>query len=309
MLLVFFPSALLQLLISIPERYILDIAFLCFVGLTQIYQKPTRLYRKESLFRDYLFKCMESSETTTAEAYGEHHMAYPLRNEVGQCQCIIDVSLGKLKTLQKHEDQEMQRMLKLLQAANKEVLRESFGEKKNLILEAEQKASEEIRVDIMFDRLMLTDLRENVQKLDNNVFAELHNYKEPPTIIHNILKAVLMLFNQEAEIESFEDWTRCKQLATTRLKQQIVIFDPTASGAVKEKVVTDISKLLKGIAHGAVAYHGSKPAQQLYNWAFVCLSLIEHTKKVRNSSGQPTITPITSASTATTVDTQDFEIY
>ena len=43
--------------------------------------------------------------------------------------------------------------------------------------EAEEKGGEDARVDIMFDRLMLTDLRENVNKLDNNVFAELKNYK------------------------------------------------------------------------------------------------------------------------------------
>lgn len=43
--------------------------------------------------------------------------------------------------------------------------------------EAESRVSDDTRVEIMFDRLMLTDLRENVKKLDKSVFAELHNYK------------------------------------------------------------------------------------------------------------------------------------
>ena len=49
-------------------------------------------------------------------------------------QCVIDISIGKLKHLPKHENREVQRMLKLLQAANREVMKESIGGEKTVVL-------------------------------------------------------------------------------------------------------------------------------------------------------------------------------
>ena len=40
---------------------------------------------------------------------------------------------------------------------------------------------------------------------------------------------------------------------------------------------------LADVPHGEVARYGSKPAQHLYNWVFVCLSLLDHTRKMKAS--------------------------
>ncbi|WAR02132.1 LOW QUALITY PROTEIN: EFCB5-like protein [Mya arenaria] len=185
---------------------------------------------------DYLFKAVDNSESVSADAYGEHHLAFPLRNDQGRTQAILDISIGELKQLPSHENREVQ------QAEN----------------------NEETRMDIMFDRLMLMELRENVTKVDTKAFAELRSYNDPPRIVHDILKSVTAIFSfQETEQGMFDDWQQMKG----------DLIPP-------EK----IERYLKNVPHGEVAKHSSVPAQHMYNWVFVCLSLIEHTLKMRDNN-------------------------
>ncbi|XP_071486075.1 EF-hand calcium-binding domain-containing protein 5-like [Diadema antillarum] len=258
-------------------------------GTITVHDRPPRLERKENLFRDYLFKCVDNSETVTADAYGQRHLAFPLRDTEGRCVALVDLSIGDLKQLPGHENKEVQRMLKLLQAAHKEVSNESAGADKNIVLEAE-KGSEESRIDIMFDRIMLTDLRDTVSKLNAQAFAELKSYKDPPKVIHNILVSVLALFYREKYEEGeLDSWNMCKQFVGPDLIKKIEEFDPTAENIAG--IVDMISSRLKDVPHGAVAKHGSLPAQNLYNWAFVCLSLLEHTSKMNKNNPPGVLAP------------------
>lgn len=115
-------------------------------------------------------------------------------------------------------------MLKLVQQAQKEISKERMDGEKTFVLEAE-KENEDVRVEIMFDRLMLVDLRKNVAKLDVRAYAELKSYTVPPPVIHNILKSTLSLFYPEkAEKNAFNDWASCKMVSTSFMSESLFIW-------------------------------------------------------------------------------------
>lgn len=81
-----------------------------------------------SHFRDYLFKCIDSSEVIHTCVCGEHHIAVPLRDLSGQALGIFDISVGQHQKLPPHEHKDLQKMLKMAQAACSEILKISAEE-------------------------------------------------------------------------------------------------------------------------------------------------------------------------------------
>lgn len=253
-------------------------------GMAQVKTRPDKLERKDNLFRDYLFKCVDNSESVTADAYGERHLAIPLRDNEGRAIVVVDISIGDLKALPKAESKEVMRMLKLLQLAYKEISKDEKD--KTSVLEGEQGVDEDTRTEILFDRLMLLELRENVSHLDAQAYAEMKSYKEPPPVVQQIIKAVLAIFYTDMAVAGdFDNWDKCKKYVNPSLSNKIMGFDPTASMADNVPVEL-INSYLDQVPHGTVSKHGSIPAQSLYNWVFVCVSLIEHTRKMRANKKQ-----------------------
>lgn len=65
-------------------------------------------------------------------------------------------------------------------------------------------------------------------------FAEIKSYKDPPKVIHDILKAVLGIFHADRlQQERFDEWSTCKQLVNADLGRLITDYDPTARSNVR----------------------------------------------------------------------------
>ncbi|XP_073421528.1 EF-hand calcium-binding domain-containing protein 5 [Dendrobates tinctorius] len=261
-------------------------------GVSEIYSSPATLRRRDNLFRDYLFKCADSSEVITTDAYGERHIAVPIRDPSGRALGVLDLNTGLCRDLPAHEYQDLQKMLQMLQGACYEILEEepSADIQKRAVLEAEQ-GSGQRRVGVLFHRFMLQDLRQCVSKLDHQSFAELKSYKEPPVMVHSILKAVLLLFCPAwADSEEIHSWNQCKLKVNSDLIRKILSFDPTAQSVQFNPEI--LTKYIKGVPRGAVWRHGSIPAEHLYNWAFTCLSLMELSQKMQNTQQSPTLVSV-----------------
>ncbi|NXX47259.1 EFCB5 protein, partial [Tricholaema leucomelas] len=129
-------------------------------GQKEILSSPVLLLRKENLLRDYLFKCTDSSEVICTSLCGEHHIAVPLRDLTGQALGIFDISIGQHQKLPPHEQKDLQKMLKMAQAACWEIVRMSTEETEpTYVLEAERLANLK-NAGLLFHWFMLQDLRE-----------------------------------------------------------------------------------------------------------------------------------------------------
>ncbi|NWU07163.1 EFCB5 protein, partial [Cephalopterus ornatus] len=131
-------------------------------GQKEIHSSPALLLREENLLRDYLFRCTDSLEVALTPVRGEQHIAVPLHDLSRQALGIFDISIGHHKKLPPQEQKDLQKMLKMVQAACLEILEKSLEEAEpTYVLEAERLANVR-HPGFLFHRFMLQDLRECV---------------------------------------------------------------------------------------------------------------------------------------------------
>ncbi|XP_012512746.1 PREDICTED: EF-hand calcium-binding domain-containing protein 5 [Propithecus coquereli] len=216
------------------------------LGLTEIHKNPPTIFRKSCIFRDFLFKCTDSSEVVLASVCGETHLVIPLRERTGEALGVLDFNIGRTRMLLYQEYKDLQKMMKVIQAACYEILGELSGEiKKKYILEIER-VGEVQRAGIIFFRIMLQELQESLQLLKSMDFVSLLLYDHNPiaettsqdkslelkanvNLVHDILKAVILFFHPELEFSSdFGNWDKYIFYVNRYLVENICVFDPTA---------------------------------------------------------------------------------
>ncbi len=88
-------------------------------------QTATRklLIREYDVFRDYLFQCVDNSEPVQGSAYGQHHLAYPIRDSTGCAVAVLDLYMPPTQELKPSQTKEVTKVLKLLTLAYYELSR------------------------------------------------------------------------------------------------------------------------------------------------------------------------------------------
>ena len=76
-------------------------------------------------------------------------------------------------------------------------------------------------------------------------FAELKSYKDPPKLVHDILKTVLGIFSIEEE-EKLDNWPTCKQFINNDLVRMLTQYDPTAASSIGMVDSKKLSEKLEG---------------------------------------------------------------
>ncbi|XP_060124303.1 EF-hand calcium-binding domain-containing protein 5 isoform X2 [Zootoca vivipara] len=186
--------------------------------------------RRDNIFRDYLFKCIDCSVVVTIFVFEEHHIAVPLRNQMGQAIAVFDLNLGGRQKLPTCEHRDLEKMLRTIQSAVCEILKEDSGEKDPFfVLEAEY-VGDWRRGGVLFYRYMLQELQNCIWNLDPFLsFSEIRCFEKPPNLVHTILKCVLLiLYPQWAGTQEVEDWNCCIEKIDGELIENICYFDPTA---------------------------------------------------------------------------------
>nr|A0JP43.2 RecName: Full=EF-hand calcium-binding domain-containing protein 5 [Mus musculus] len=262
------------------------------LGLAEIHTDPPTITRNACIFRDFLFKCTDTSEVILASSGGETHIAIPLRQRTKEAMGILDVNIGRSRMLLYQEYKDLQKMVKMIQNVSYEILGEFSGEiEKTMVIEMES-AGEVKRAGILFFRTMLQELQECLCLLDSMDFVSLllyeHKYhvdsilqditlqevEANVALVHDVLKGVILFSQREKDsLSDLEEWEKWKFHINKYLVEEICVLDPTASNV--EVNVELVTSYIQAHSRTEVWNFRNIVIELLYHWINICLTLIE----------------------------------
>ncbi|XP_060244302.1 EF-hand calcium-binding domain-containing protein 5 [Meriones unguiculatus] len=272
------------------------------LGLAEILTRSPVISRKTCVFRDFLFKCTDTSDVVLASAGGETHIVIPIRQRTREAMGVLDINIGRSRMLVFQEYKDLQKMVKMIQNVADELLGELSGEiKKNEVIEMER-SGEVRRAGILFFRAMLQELRECLDTLTPMDFVSLLIYEHKPpldsqgmdpqeleanvALVHDFLKGVILFSQQDIGPLSDLEWQKWKFYINKNLVKNLCVFDPTASN-VRVNVQL-VMRYIQDHSRTEVWKFGNLVIELLYHWINICLTLIE----IKNKKDGSIIPPL-----------------
>ncbi|ORX38108.1 hypothetical protein BCR36DRAFT_340228 [Piromyces finnis] len=219
---------------------------------------------------------MESVTTTKVvtrpedEGNEEKITVIPILDQMNQCIGMISMNtkLAENDPTFIEDLNELKHLAELISDAM--ILADQEAKKNNKPLLYAETISEQLRRKLFFPKLLLLKARENLSKIDANSIAELKSYRVPPTIIHKVVCCILYIFGHTPkQVESWQDAAKYINQDLLRKMQQ---YDSTAKqkSSVFKRIKSIIKKFIKG---NDIKKQSSLPAQCMYDWLLVCLTL------------------------------------
>ncbi|XP_075243132.1 EF-hand calcium-binding domain-containing protein 5-like isoform X2 [Convolutriloba macropyga] len=252
-----------------------------YTGNVTYFKETQALALQDNMFKEYLYKAVSNSETVIGEMLSQLHMACPIRDPEGFSRAVMDINLGTNNSptggfqLNKLEKIDLARMLKIQQDAFHYMSEEAQG-KTTTVLDIEKDMGA-MSVEILFERMMLLEMRQLVKEIGGDTFAEMKSYSQPPLTAVQIVDILIEMFLAKTK-DQFNNWNSKKLVLSTEMLKKVAAFDPTAPTTLD---VAKLRLLLNEISKDRLSTMGPFPAQTLYNWLIVAISLMEHADHFR----------------------------
>ncbi len=117
--------------------------------------------------RQYLFQCVDLSQPVSAIAYGCQHLVCPIRDLTGCPVAITDLSLCQAPSLLPHQTREVARAFRVLTVALRTLSLVPDHRQQGRGGEEEEGGRKEEDMAVLFNKLLLADLREEISQTDN----------------------------------------------------------------------------------------------------------------------------------------------